>query len=303
MESMYVGRFAPSPTGPLHFGSLLAALASCLEARARGGRWLVRMEDLDPPREERGAAAAILRTLEAYGFAWDGPVWYQGRRGEAYEAALAELKRAGLAYDCGCTRREIRAVAEAGGAGAVYPGTCRHGLPAGKAPRIVRLRVPDERLGFEDAVQGRFEQDLGTEVGDFPVRRGDGLYAYQLAVAVDDAAQGVTHVVRGADLLDSTPRQIHLQGCLGLATPEYAHIPVAAGPDGLKLSKQTRAPALPDADPVPRLVRAFAFLGQPLPDGAEHLSLAAFWQWAREVWDLERLPGRRSVVADGGVGA
>jgi len=299
MEPMHVGRFAPSPTGPLHFGSLLAALASNLEARAAGGRWLVRMEDLDPPREEPGTADAILRTLEAYGFEWDGPVWYQSQRSEAYEMALADLRRGDLAYDCGCTRKEIRAVAEAGGFGAIYPGTCRNGLPPGKAPRIIRLRVPDRRLGFEDAVQGWFEQDLAREVGDFPVRRGDGLYAYQLAVVVDDAAQGVTHVVRGADLLDSTPRQIHLQHCLGLALPAYAHIPVAASPQGLKLSKQTQAPPLPDDDPVPYLVRALTFLGQPPPPGGEALSLDAFWQWAREIWELGRVARVRQVVDAG----
>jgi glutamyl-Q tRNA(Asp) synthetase len=300
MEPMYVGRFAPSPTGPLHFGSLLAALASYLEARVRGGRWLVRMEDLDPPREEPGAADAILRTLEAYGFQWDGPVWYQSARGGAYEAALERLRAAGLSFDCGCTRKEIRAVAEAGGFGAVYPGTCREGLATGKRPRLVRVRVPAERLGFRDAVQGWFEQDLAREVGDFPVRRGDGLYAYQLAVVVDDAEQGVTHVVRGADLLDSTPRQILLQRCLGLPEPAYLHVPVAAGPQGLKLSKQTQAPALPDDDPVPQLARAFAFLGQPLPAEGERLSLAAFWQWAGEAWNPARIPAERQVTIQSG---
>ncbi|HKJ70806.1 MAG TPA: tRNA glutamyl-Q(34) synthetase GluQRS [Gammaproteobacteria bacterium] len=296
---MYVGRFAPSPTGPLHLGSLLAALASYLEARARGGRWLVRMEDLDPPREEPGAAAAILRTLEAYGFEWDGPVWYQSGRGGAYEAALGQLREAGWVYDCGCTRKEIRAVAEAGGFGAVYPGTCRNGLPPGKRPRIVRLRVADERLAFRDRLLGEVGQELARAVGDFPLVRGDGLYAYQLAVVVDDAAQGVTHVVRGADLLDSTPRQIYLQRRLGLPTPAYVHIPVAASPGGLKLSKQTQAPPLPDDDPVPQLVRAFAFLGQPLPDQAERLSLADFWQWAGETWELGRVPAERLVTLAG----
>jgi glutamyl-Q tRNA(Asp) synthetase len=297
MEPAYIGRFAPSPTGPLHFGSLLAALASYLEARVRGGQWLVRMEDLDPPREEPGAADAILRTLAAYGFAWDGPVVYQSQRGEAFDAALADLRASGWSFDCGCTRKEIRAVAEAGGFGAVYPGTCREGLPPGKAPRLVRLRAGEGRLAFDDLVQGRFEQDLAAEVGDFPVRRGDGLYAYQLAVVVDDAAQGITHVVRGADLLDSTPRQIFLQRCLGLPTPAYAHIPVAADPRGLKLSKQTQAPALPADDPVPHLVRAFAFLGQPLPAAAERLSLPAFWEWALTTWDAARIPARRQVGA------
>jgi glutamyl-Q tRNA(Asp) synthetase len=297
MDSGYIGRFAPSPTGPLHFGSLLAALASYLEARAAGGRWLVRMEDLDPPREVPGAADAILRTLAAYDFHWDGPVLYQSQRAEAYHEAIARLRRAGLAYDCGCTRKEIRAVAAAAGAGGVYPGTCRGGLPPGKSPRAVRLRTYPECIDFADAVQGRSGQVLASEVGDFVVRRADGLFAYQLAVVVDDAAQGVTHVVRGADLLDSTPRQIYLLRCLGLAVPRYTHIPVAASPEGLKLSKQTQAPPLPDDDPVPALVRALAFLGQPLPPRAERMSLAAFWEWAMEVWDPARIPAQPQVPA------
>ncbi|HKL78095.1 MAG TPA: tRNA glutamyl-Q(34) synthetase GluQRS [Gammaproteobacteria bacterium] len=289
MDSGYIGRFAPSPTGPLHFGSLLAALASYLEARAAGGQWLVRMEDLDPPREVRGAAEAILRTLAAYGFEWDGPVRYQSQRAAAYQEAIDRLRRAGLAYDCGCTRKEIRAAAEAAG-GAVYPGTCRAGLPPGKAPRSVRVRTVEECLAFADAVQGRSEQVLAREVGDFVVRRADGLFAYQLAVVVDDARQGITHVVRGSDLLASTPRQIYLQRGLEVPTPHYLHIPVASSPAGLKLSKQSQAPALPDADPVPQLVRALAFLGQPLPSAAERVSLAAFWAWALAHWDAARIP-------------
>ncbi|MFP4560956.1 MAG: tRNA glutamyl-Q(34) synthetase GluQRS [Thiohalorhabdus sp.] len=297
MEHGYVGRFAPSPTGPLHFGSLIAALASYLSARAAGGRWLVRMEDLDPPREVPGAAEKILRTLATYGLEWDGPVLYQSTRSEAYQDALAELRRAGLAFDCGCTRREIREAARAEGLGAVYPGTCREGLPPGKAPRAVRVRAGNGTVGFADAVQGSFEQDLEREVGDFVVRRADGLFAYQLAVVVDDAEQGVTHVVRGADLLGSTPRQIHLQRGLGLPTPEYAHFPVAATPGGLKLSKATRAPALPEDDPVPWLVAAYSFLGQPRPPEAQRLDLATFWAWARETWDPARIPRARQVEA------
>ncbi|MFA9462178.1 tRNA glutamyl-Q(34) synthetase GluQRS [Thiohalorhabdus methylotrophus] len=299
MHTPYTGRFAPSPTGALHFGSLVAALASYLEARAHGGYWLVRMEDLDPPRVEPGAADGILRTLEAYGLRWDGPVLYQSTRTEAYQATLETLRREGLAYDCGCTRKEIRAAVEARGLGAVYPGTCRGGLPPGKAPRAVRLRVADREITFDDTVQGRFVQDLAAEVGDFVVRRADGLFAYQLAVVADDAEQGVTHVVRGADLLGSTPRQIFLQDCLGVATPEYAHVPLAATPQGHKLSKQTRARALPEADPVPQLVAAFAFLGQPLPADGERMTTEAFWDWARAVWDPDRIAPQERVAFSG----
>lgn len=295
MSPPYIGRFAPSPTGPLHLGSLMAALASYLEARAHGGRWLVRMEDLDPPREEAGAADAILRTLAAYGFEWDGPVWYQSQRGAAYEAALDRLRAAGLAFDCGCTRREARAAAEALGLDNVYPGTCRDGLPAGREPRALRLRVAPEEWAFTDAVQGRFAQHLGREVGDFILRRADGFYAYQLAVVVDDAEQDVSHVVRGADLLDSTPRQLYLQRALGLPHPAYLHFPVAANPEGFKLSKQTRAPALPEDDPVPHLLAAWTCLGQvPFP-GAIPPSLAAFWDWAHSAWDPARIPVAEQV--------
>jgi glutamyl-Q tRNA(Asp) synthetase len=297
MTDPYIGRFAPSPTGPLHLGSLMAALASYLEARAAGGQWLVRMEDLDPPREEPGAADAILRTLEAYGFEWDGPVWYQSTRGAAYDVALERLRAAGLAFDCGCTRREARAAAEAAGLGNVYPGTCRGGLPAGRAPRTLRLQVADEQWAFIDAVQGRYAQCLSGEVGDFILRRADGLYAYQLAVVVDDAEQGVSHVVRGADLLDSTPRQLYLQRALGLPHPAYLHFPVAANAQGIKLSKQTRAPALPDDDPVPHLLRAWACLGQALPAEGPPGSLGAFWDWARAVWDPARIPTSPQVPA------
>jgi len=318
--SLYRGRFAPSPTGPLHFGSLVAAAGSYLEARSRGGEWLLRMEDLDPPREQPGAADAILRALEACGMGWDGAVMYQSRRGAAYAAALARLQAQGLVYPCACTRREIAdshlnfarsahdaplAHASGGGAGGegerdaapIYPGTCRNGIAAGRTARAWRLRVGDSVVEFEDALQGRLRQDLAAEVGDFVLLRADGLHAYQLAVVVDDAEQGITDVVRGADLLDSTPRQIYLQRLLGLPTPRYLHLPAAVNADGEKLSKQTRAPPVDTRDPVPALMRALEFLGQAPPAELRRSALAEFWRWAVAHWDAQRIPRVRSLPA------
>jgi glutamyl-Q tRNA(Asp) synthetase len=260
---MVTGRFAPSPTGPLHFGSLVAAVASWLDARAAGGRWLVRMEDLDQPRVQPGAADEILRALERLGLGWDGEVVVQNRRTALYQPALERIRA--HTYWCGCTRREIAdsSLGLAGDGAAIYPGTCRRGLPPGKPPRALRLRVDASKIGFVDRVQGRREQVLGRDVGDFVLYRADGQFAYQLAVVVDDAAQGVTDVVRGADLIDSTARQIFLQRLLGLPTPRYLHVPVVVNAAGEKLSKQTGAEPLDLSRPEQELRRALAFLGQP----------------------------------------
>src|SRR5512134_3387620 len=263
--SRYRGRFAPSPTGPLHFGSLVAALGSRLEAKARGGEWLVRMEDLDPPRVVHGAADDILRTLEAFGFSWDGSVEFQSRRGAAYQAALERLRETGLVYPCACSRREIADSALAGIEGLVYPGTCRGGLPPGRDAVALRINTAGQVVEFEDALQGPVRQQLDAEIGDFIVYRADRVFAYQLAVVVDDAWQEITHVVRGADLLASTPRQIYLQRLLGLPTPEYLHLPVAVDTQGEKLSKQTGAAPVLAADPLPPLMAALGFLGHPPP--------------------------------------
>lgn len=290
------GRFAPSPTGPLHFGSLVAATGSFLDARTRGGHWQVRMEDLDPPREIPGAADLILQTLERYGFEWDGPVLYQSRRSAAYDAALETLREQHRLYPCGCTRKEIANATLATTPGPAYPGTCRNGL-RGRTPRAWRLRVEDEDIGLMDAVQGAFRQSMPREVGDFVLKRADGLFAYQLAVVVDDAAQGVTQVVRGADLLDSTPRQIYLQRCLGLPTPDYAHLPVATNAAGEKLGKQTLAAPLDAAQCTPTLWRALDFLGQRPPAELRADSLATLWQWALAHWDLRAVPARHSIIA------
>ena len=260
---MVTGRFAPSPTGPLHFGSLVAALASWLDARAAKGRWLVRMEDLDRPRVRPGAADEILRALERLGLHWDGEVTYQSGRTAGYREALERLSA--HTYWCGCTRREIAdsSLGLASDGAAIYPGTCRRGLPPGKPPRALRLRVDASKIEFVDRVQGRREQVLSRDVGDFVLYRADGQFAYQLAVVVDDAAQGVTDVVRGADLIGSTARQIFLQRLLGLPTPRYLHVPVAVNAAGEKLSKQTGAEPLDLSRPEHELRRALAFLGQP----------------------------------------
>jgi glutamyl-Q tRNA(Asp) synthetase len=293
----YRGRFAPSPTGALHFGSLVAAVASWLDARAAGGTWLVRIEDLDAARNVPGAADAILRTLDAFGLHWDERVLVQSERLEWYRAALDRLLAAGHAFGCACTRSEIAAIAVPGIDGPVYPGTCRNGVPAGRAVRAWRVRVDDQPIGFDDRIQGPVSQQLQRDVGDFVVLRADNVFAYQLAVVVDDAAQAITDVVRGADLLDSTPRQLWLQRLLGLPQPRHAHLPLALNAQRQKLSKQTFAPAvdLPAEDAAVRwLRRALVFLGQPLPPiDAGRDELLAF---ARNHWSIARVPTGGSIV-------
>lgn len=295
MAAGYVGRFAPSPTGPLHFGSLVAALGSYLDAKAHHGRWLLRMEDVDTPRNVPGAADSILRILEAYGFEWDGTLLWQSARQEAYQAALDQLLVLGKAYGCVCSRREIAdsATGLAVDGGKVYPGTCRSGLAPGLVPRAWRLRVSEAEVCFQDRLQGLLCQQLERDVGDFVLRRADGLFAYQLAVVVDDAWQGVSHVVRGADLLDSTPRQIWLQQQLGLAPPTYAHLPVVANEAGEKLSKQTLAQAVEVAQAGPNLVAALAFLGQDPPPELARTSVSEIWRWAGQAWRFDNIPRGR----------
>lgn len=291
---MYRGRFAPSPSGPLHFGSLVAAVGSFLEARVQGGEWLLRMEDVDAPRCSQAAADSILRTLDAFGFAWDGAVVWQSQRTAAYASALEQLKQAGRVFPCACTRKELADSMLAADGAALYPGTCRHGLPAGKPARAWRVRVDAARISFDDAVQGHIESDLAQEAGDFILLRADGLFAYQLAVVADDAAADITHVVRGADLLLSTPRQIFLQQCLGLPTPTYAHLPVVVNAAGEKLSKQTQAPPLDNQRPGPALWAALHFLGQPPPPELHAASCDELWRWARANWQPGRVPQQRT---------
>jgi len=281
-----VGRFAPSPSGPLHAGSLVAAMASYLDARAHQGRWLVRIEDIDGARSVPGMAQEILACLAAHGIRSDGPVLWQSQRLEHYRQALQRL--APWTYPCACSRREIADSHSGTGAdGAViYPGTCRAGLAPGKHVRAWRLRVPDagdagECISFVDRWQGEVRQHLATEVGDFVLQRADGFFAYQLAVVVDDDMQGVSDVVRGVDLLDSSARQIHLQRLLGLPTPRYLHVPLLRNSDGEKLSKQTGAQALDPAQPLPALLAAAQFLGLPLRSA---VSVADFWDQAIPAW-------------------
>ena len=294
----YVGRFAPSPSGALHFGSLVAAVGSFLDARAHGGRWLLRIEDVDTPRTVPGAAAGILATLERFGFEWDGAIVRQSERGEAYAAALERLRAAGLAYPCACTRRELAGQPLARDGSRRYPGTCRDGLPPGRTGRAWRVRA-EGVVRFCDAVQGEQEIDLAADAGDYVVKRADGLFAYQLAVVVDDAEAGVTHVVRGADLLDSTARQIHLLGLLGHPVPAYAHLPLATNAAGEKLSKQTLARAIDAHPPQSALLAALRFLGHNPPDMPAAAPLAETWAWAQAHWSLAAVPSRRQAVADG----
>ena len=270
----YVGRFAPSPTGPLHFGSLIAAVASFLEARTRGGRWLLRIEDIDPPREQPGATQTILQAMEAYGFEWDGPVIYQSDSRASHDAALATLLAAGSVYRCGCSRRDL---------GPVYAGTCRAGTQA--AETALRVRTNNAEIAFVDQLQGKQSQRLETEFGDFIVLRKDGLIAYQLAVVVDDHLQGVTDIVRGIDLMDSTPRQIWLQQMLGYPTPNYLHIPVAINALEQKLSKSHGAAGVPLTNVSGTLHGALATLGQRPPPELAGASVAEIWDWAIENWN------------------
>jgi glutamyl-Q tRNA(Asp) synthetase len=284
----YRGRFAPSPTGPLHFGSLVSALASWLDARAQRGVWLVRVEDIDGPRTVPGAAEDILATLERFGMHADEPPVWQSQRMARYQQALEQLKSTGHVYPCGCTRKEIADSllhAHARNTTLAYPGTCRTGLH-GKPARAWRLRVPDGDaavITFDDRWHGPQMQNLATEVGDFVLRRADDQWAYQLAVVVDDADTGITHIVRGADLMDSTARQIYLQRCLGVATPEYLHVPVVTNEHGEKLSKQNGATALDNDKPLEALGAAARHLGLEL--GSEpRATLEQFYSAATAAW-------------------
>ncbi len=284
----YTGRFAPSPTGTLHLGSLTAALGSFLDARAQGGAWRVRMEDLDRERVIPGCAGQMLQTLEAFGLHWDDGVEYQSARSAHYEQALAQLRAAGLTFECSCSRRDLT---DEGG----YPGTCRTG-PRGGAPTATRFRVPARTVTFPDRVQGGCPFDLAAR-GDVIVRRRDGLCAYQLAVVVDDAAQGVTDVVRGADLLDSTPWQIALQEALGLPPVRYAHLPVVTEPDGAKLAKSRRAVGLDPGEAPALLCRALRLLRQAPPAKLELEPVGTILQWAIQHWQIASLQGVREVRA------
>lgn len=292
----YRGRFAPSPTGPLHFGSLVAAVASYLQALAHNGEWLVRIEDLDPPRESPAAAEDILRALDAHGFNYDPPL-YQSSRLEVYDEIIAGLLRDGAAYHCACTRRMLRQTCPRGRAGLIYPGTCRAGLADnGRPATAVRAITTDEPIEFNDLLQGHQSCALESEIGDFLIRRGDGLVAYQLAVVADDQHQGITEVVRGIDLLDSTFMQLRLQELLHYDQLVYAHIPVATDRAGQKLSKQTGALPINIGSPVKNLFQAFVFLNMIPPAMLAGSTLAELWAWGQEHWHLNSLTGKQKPV-------
>ncbi|NCA70621.1 MAG: tRNA glutamyl-Q(34) synthetase GluQRS [Sphingobacteriia bacterium] len=289
----YRGRFAPSPTGPLHFGSLLAAVASFADARAHGGVWLVRIEDLDRTREVAGAADQILRTLAAFGLTWDEPVIHQSRRTEAYREALARLTALDLTFHCGCSRADIARHGRLGVEGPIYPGTCRGASSSTERGQAIRFRVGPDLIRFVDRIQGEQCQRVAESVGDFVLRRADGIHAYQLAVVVDDAWQGINRVVRGADLLLSTPRQLLLQQALGLHPPDYAHVPLILDDQGRKLSKSLAAAPVDVTNPLPALRRAWTLLGQtPIPAG---LGMAELWDWAIPRWSLAAVPARTTL--------
>lgn len=282
----YIGRFAPSPTGDLHFGSLVAAVGSYLQAKSQGGQWLIRMEDLDPPREVPGSAQGIIDQLARLGMTSDHPIIYQSQRGDSYQPVLDKLLEDSQAFWCGCSRKSLPR-------GEVYPGTCRQGLAADKQPRTIRLKTRDQTLTVEDGLQGTYSQNMARDVGDFIIRRADGLTAYQLAVVLDDAAQGITEVVRGYDLLGSTPRQIYLQQLLGLPTPAYVHLPIAVN-QGLKLSKQRAAPSIHPLPAVMAIELSLKFLGHPPPC---QMKLDTLWDWAIDHWSLEQVPKARELTA------
>ncbi len=287
----YRGRFAPSPTGALHAGSLIAAVASYADALANQGEWLIRMEDVDQGRTVPGAADAILRSLENYGFEWQGSILFQSSREHRYAEISNELLNRGYAYPCACTRREIAATGNAGIEGIIYPGNCRAGLPSGREGKSIRVRTDQRPICFHDRIRKRHCQVLERDVGDFVIRRADGYTAYQLAVVVDDADQGINQVVRGADLLLSTPRQLWLQELLGFPRPEYAHVPLLLDSQGRKLSKQDQAHPLSDRNPLPALLFSWRFLGQAPPEETPS-SVQEFWKWAKTHWNIGTVPSR-----------
>jgi glutamyl-Q tRNA(Asp) synthetase len=285
LRGAYVGRFAPSPTGDLHLGSLYTAAASFLDARANGGSWLVRVEDLDGPRVVPGSADAILRTLNRFGLEWDGEVVHQSDRGARYAAALDRLHAHGLTFQCSCSRLQLADDER-------YPGHCRNGPLKPGTPCATRVRVDDATVQFTDRIQGTFRQNVAAAVGDMLVRRRDQLFAYVLAVVVDDAAQNVTHVVRGADLLDNTPRQIYLQRLLGLKTPDYAHAPLLTEPDGKNLAKSSRSVQLDANTPLPLIIKVFDLLNLSPPRELALATIPEAWDWATAKWKVDRVPKR-----------
>jgi glutamyl-Q tRNA(Asp) synthetase len=288
--SMPTGRFAPSPTGPLHYGSLLAAVASYLNIRSQNGAWLVRIDDLDPPREMAGAASDILRTLENFGLHWDRDIVYQSRRLRAYDEALTKLQKKELIYPCSCSRKDIVKRGES-----VYAGHCRNGHNKTQKRNSIRIKVPQQTISWFDMIQGPQSASLFQDYGDFIVRRADGLHAYHLAVVMDDAYQGITESIRGADLLPSTSAQMYLQQVLDIKPPQYAHIPVAVNSSGEKLSKQSGAAPVSMRDPARTLFKALQDLGQSPPQDLEESSVGDILHWGEKNWDLQKIPAGKTL--------
>jgi len=298
--SAYIGRFAPSPTGPLHFGSLVCALASFLDARHHQGQWLVRIEDIDPPREILGATTTILKQLESHGLLWDGDLLYQSQRSDAYNAALAQLRSDGLSYNCDCNRQRV---SELGG---IYDGRChqRH-ISSDSATRLRLSEIgTDSIIAFDDLIMGDYRQNLCSQVGDFVIRRRDRLFSYQLAVTVDDLFQNISHIIRGSDLLDSTPRQLYLQRCLNTSAEhrpavQYGHLPLAINAEGQKLSKQNHAPTLVPGEESSNLWLALDWLQQAPPAELRSEDSATILSWAIDNWALARIPSCAEIPAPG----
>ena len=285
-----IGRFAPSPTGPLHFGSVVAAVASYMQAKNQCGKWLVRMYDIDTPRNQAGADTSILKSLEILGLNWDDEVLFQSHRQEAYQEALALLSEKNLLYRCTCTRKQLQ--------GNAYLGTCRNKGHSSDKQHALRILSNQEQININDEIQGHFQQILETEIGDFIVHRADGLVAYHIATVVDDAYQKITEIVRGADLLDSTPRQIYLQKTLNYSEPSYAHLPTAVDKQGYKLSKQYHAKPIDDEDPVTTLILALDFLGQQPDKLLAQENVEEIIQWGIKHWSLEKIPRLDSIEVE-----
>lgn len=291
MRKRYIGRFAPSPSGPLHLGSLVAAVGSYLQAKANMGKWLLRIEDIDPPREAQGATDAILRSLEVHGLHWDENVTYQSERIEIYQEVLDQLLNSQHAYPCSCSRKEIAALAQTGELGMIYPGTCRNGPTQPTREHFsYRLRTKNAFIAFDDLRVGRRSQHLRRDLGDFVIKRADGYFAYQLAVVVDDALQGITEIVRGEDLLPNTPRQIYLQIILDYPTPRYLHLPLVTDSQGQKLCKQHHAPALENNKASKNIVTALNFLGHNPPESLQSSQPVVLLDWAIKNWKIQKLP-------------
>ena len=291
----YRGRFAPSPSGPLHFGSLIAATASYLQARSQQGEWFLRIDDIDEKRTVKGADQRIIQTLDQFGFEWQGKIIYQSHCKADYQDALHQLTEKKLIYACDCSRQKIRQHARQSAYGYIYPGYCRDKNHQAEEYAL-RLRTDDKPIIFNDAILGHQQQNIEQDVGDFIVRRRDTLFAYQLAIVVDDEKQGISDIIRGADLLDSTARQIYLQQQLSYTTPSYAHLPLAMHPQGGKLSKLTAAPAINSQQASRELFKALSFLGQQPPEASQHSPLDELWSWAINNWSLQKIPAQKAII-------